>query len=347
LVASPVGEALSTTQTPQVRAQLPVLIVEGHAAWRSAIVAFSRRSTWWRRIAPVVGKGSVVRPRSQRSSPDEAGVQMEQVSYLSIATEGEPMQVAVTARTTMSPEQKRRATQRLEALEPLASGPVLGAHVWVDRDDNPSIARPYHAEGEINVNGHLVRAHVVGPSTDVALAGLCDRLERQLRRLADRRVTHRRETGEAQPGEWRHGDLPAQRPEFFPRPPEERRVLRRKTFAVEPMTPMQAAADMVDLDHDFYLFHDARTGNDAVVHRLRDDGRLGLIESAATAPSTGHRWLVVESNRFSEPVALPTAIEEMNAVDHRFLYFVDRDSGRGNVIYRRYDGHYGLVEARV
>ena len=98
------------------------------------------------------------------------------------------MQVSVTARTTVSPQQKRRAAQRIEALEPLASSPVLGAHVRIDRDDNPSISRPYHVEGEIDVNGHLVRAHVVGPSADAAIDDLADRLERQLRDVADRRI---------------------------------------------------------------------------------------------------------------------------------------------------------------
>ncbi|WP_187369392.1 ribosome hibernation promotion factor [Baekduia soli] len=256
------------------------------------------------------------------------------------------MQVSLTARTTMSAEQRRRVTRRLEALEPLASSPILAAYVRIDRDDNPSIARPCHAEGEIDVNGHRIRAHVAGASTEMAIDDLGDHLERQLRRLAERRITRRRETGEAQPGEWRHGDLPTQRPEYFPRPPEQRQVVRRKTFALEPMTPLQAAADMVDLDHDFYLFHDVRTDDDAVVHRLREDGRLGLIEAGESAPETDRRWLVVEPNRFSEPVVLEAAIEEMTGIDHRFLYFVDADRARGAVIYRRYDGHYGLIEAQ-
>jgi len=255
------------------------------------------------------------------------------------------MQVSVTARTTMSADQKRRAAERLEALEALASGRVLGAQVRVDRDDNPSIARPFHAEGEIDVNGHIVRAHVVGPSTDAALDSLADRLERQLRRAAERRVARRRETAAAEIGQWRHGDLPTERPAFFPRPADERRVVRHKSFALESMTPVQAAADMFDLDHDFFLFRDARTGTDAVIHRLREDGHVGLIEPGGTPPRVDARWLVVEPNRFSEPVALQTAIEEMDAVNHRFLYFVNRDGGRGSVIYRRYDGHYGLIEA--
>jgi hypothetical protein len=34
----------------------------------------------------------------------------------------------------------------------------------------------------------------------------------------------------------------------------------------------------------------------------------------------------------------------MDALDHRFLYFTDAETGRGCVLYLRYDGHYGLIE---
>ena len=34
----------------------------------------------------------------------------------------------------------------------------------------------------------------------------------------------------------------------------------------------------------------------------------------------------------------------MNAVGHRFLFFENAATGRGSVLYRRYDGHYGLIE---
>jgi hypothetical protein len=255
------------------------------------------------------------------------------------------MHVCVTARTTMSTDQKRRAAKQIEALEPLAPARVLAARVSLDRDDNPRITHPYHAHGEIDVNGRVVRAHVVGPSSDAALDALADRLGRQLRRAVAQRTARRHRTGEPEPGEWRHGDLATKRPAFLPRPPQERRLMRRKTLAPEPMTPVQAAADMFDLDHDFYLFRDARSGADAVIHRLRDDGRLGLIELNGASAPVDRRWLVAEPNRFTEPVALETAIEEMDAVEHRFLCFVDRTSGRASVIYRRHDGHYGVIEA--
>jgi hypothetical protein len=37
-------------------------------------------------------------------------------------------------------------------------------------------------------------------------------------------------------------------------------------------------------------------------------------------------------------------VAEMNVLNHRFMYFTNAASDRGNVIYMRYDGHYGLIE---
>jgi len=37
------------------------------------------------------------------------------------------------------------------------------------------------------------------------------------------------------------------------------------------------------------------------------------------------------------------AIERLDAGAESFVFFVEPTTGRGNVVYRRYDGHYGLV----
>jgi hypothetical protein len=126
------------------------------------------------------------------------------------------------------------------------------------------------------------------------------------------------------------------------RPLEEREIIRRKTFAVGPMSSEHAADALEDLDHDFLLFHNAETDADAVVY-WRDDGLLALIEPR-WAQSPDNHGPVQEQSRFSSPIDLQAAVAEMNTVSHRFLFFENEATGRGNVIYRRYDGHYGLIE---
>jgi hypothetical protein len=100
---------------------------------------------------------------------------------------------------------------------------------------------------------------------------------------------------------------------------------------------------MLDLDEEFHLFVHARTGEDVVVHR-RDDGKIGLIHPRGSALADEGDVIVPEPSRYSEPLTLDKARAEMDIVNHRFLYFIDADDGRGKVLYLRHDGDYGLVE---
>jgi hypothetical protein len=99
-------------------------------------------------------------------------------------------------------------------------------------------------------------------------------------------------------------------------------VLRRKTFAVTPLTHHEAAYEMDLLGHDFYLFTEEASGKDAVVHR---DG-------------SGYR-VSTEAPELTEA----EAIERLGLSGEPFLLHTDPETGRGRVLYLRYDGHYGLI----
>lgn len=252
--------------------------------------------------------------------------------------------VAVTAKGDVDDAQKDHARERVAALERCVSDPVLGARVMLRRERNRSLERPARAEAELNVNGHMVRGRVASVTMSQAIDQLGTHLERQLHGFVDRRARLRRRAGGRSPGEWHHGAAPPPRPSFHPRPAEERSIVRRKTFALGAIDPLQAIAELLDLDHDFYLFHDAETGTDAVAHQ-REDGRIGLIHPPSVGPRAplgeGPVW---EQSRLSEPLTLEQAVAEMDALSHRFMFFVNAETVRGNVIYLRYDGNYGLIE---
>ena len=38
------------------------------------------------------------------------------------------------------------------------------------------------------------------------------------------------------------------------------------------------------------------------------------------------------------------ATARLEAAGQSFLFFVNPETGRGNLLYHRYDGHYGLIE---
>lgn len=252
--------------------------------------------------------------------------------------------VEVTTRGRVSAEEVERASSVLGALDRYVPDPVLGARVMLRWEPNPRLERPARAEAELDVNGRLVCSRVAAAAMPQAIGELAEQLERQLKDFSDRRERMRLRVSRPDEGEWEHGELRAPRLPYFPRPVAERELIRRKTFALEPLDPLQAVEEMLDLDHDFYLFRDAGSGADAVVYR-RDDGRIGLLGDLGGEEGELEReGLMWERSWHSEPITLEAAISEMDAVSHRFMFFIDAQTGRGNVIYIRYDGNYGLIE---
>ena len=55
------------------------------------------------------------------------------------------------------------------------------------------------------------------------------------------------------------------------------KVVRVKSFSMEPMMVEDAIMEMELLDHDFFLFHNAENDRHSVVYR-RTDGDYGMIE---------------------------------------------------------------------
>ncbi len=254
------------------------------------------------------------------------------------------IQVDVTMRGDVPGEAREHAEEKVGALDRLVDIPILGARVVLAQEANPRIERPARAEGEIDLNGRMIRAKVADLDLVTAVNSLTQRLERQLRSFVDRRTDRARRPAEREAGEWRYSSLATDRPDYFPRVPEEREVVRRKTFATDPLTPADAAEEMEFLDHDFYLFNERETGADAVAYH-RDDGRLGVIGPSGIGWSGESAGIVYEESRMSGPTRIEDAVAEMNILNHRFMYFTDAASGRGNVIYMRYDGNYGLIES--
>jgi hypothetical protein len=61
------------------------------------------------------------------------------------------------------------------------------------------------------------------------------------------------------------------------------------------------------------------------------------IETARTAVE------LAVSEHAAPVLELEEAVDRISASGERFVFFENAASGRGNVIYRRYNGHYGLL----
>ena len=120
-------------------------------------------------------------------------------------------------------------------------------------------------------------------------------------------------------------------------------MIRHKSYALARQTPEEAVADAELLDYDFHLFTEMSTGEDSVVYRIRDGYRLALAHPRSrrlgpVAPS------ITVSKMPAPRLSVTEATARLEATSQLFLFFVNAETGRGNLIYHRYNGHYGLIE---
>jgi hypothetical protein len=236
------------------------------------------------------------------------------------------------------------ARQRIGQLTKLIDEPILFARIKLSMVADPARTRPAIAQASFDVNGRLLRAHV-------AAHEMLEAVDLLQRRLADK-IAHRAEhvealrrhnRGRAEPGEWRHGDLPSVQPEYFDRPVEQRQLVRHKAFVAAEENIDEAIFEMDQLDYDFHLFHDIDTGQDSLLQRLPDGAYRILHLHPARRPASMSENEIVVDDTPAPTLTVEQAIEHLNVNGTRFVFFADPVTGRGNVVYRRYDGHYGLI----
>jgi ribosomal subunit interface protein len=248
--------------------------------------------------------------------------------------------VSVTTRGGVSRGMEVYARDKVAKVYRYSRDTVRVAHVVLSYSHDPARPRPALAEAGLELDGTRVRAQAAEPTMREAIDVLADRLQSALVQHRDTVVTRHRWLDTQRPHEWRHGSVPAPMLDHYRRPAEEREVVRRKSFALAPLSIEEAAFDMDLLGHDFYLFVDRESGADAVISVTRG----GYALRGALAPPEGTTVPV----RYLGPAPTLTDAEAVQRLDlsgEPFLFYLEPASGRGRVLYLRYDGHYGLVEA--
>jgi Sigma 54 modulation/S30EA ribosomal protein C terminus/Sigma 54 modulation protein / S30EA ribosomal protein len=259
-----------------------------------------------------------------------------------------PIQVQVSG--DASPDIAAYAERRLrEALADIHL-PVLHARTRITRYADPALERPVIAQVNVDVNGRFVRAQISARTAREAVDLLHDRLRRRMEHVVQRTAGNwedrRARRTDVHDHEWRHGDEPARRPPYYPRRPEEREIIRHKSVTAARCGIDDAAAEMEDLGYDFHLFTEVATGQDSVLYRSGATGfRLAQVDGTPDAQPTAHTLPVTTSDQPAPPLSVPEAVARMAVWDRPFLFFLDREQGRGAVLYHRYDGHYGLITA--
>ena len=58
-----------------------------------------------------------------------------------------------------------------------------------------------------------------------------------------------------------------------------------------------------------------------------------------------HEPIIIKSNNFfAKPMGVDEAVMQLELIDNNFLVFTNASTKRINVIYKRKDGHYGLID---
>ncbi len=150
------------------------------------------------------------------------------------------------------------------------------AEVELIHERNRAVSEPEVAEATLFINGSVLKASEASEDMYASIDRMSDKLERQVKRFRGRQIDR-----------WQ-GQLkntpdvsPVDAQPFIVEEEEEiePRIVRTKQFQMKPMGAEEAVLQLELLDHDFYVFTSADTGDINVVYRRRD-GDYGLIEPA-------------------------------------------------------------------
>ncbi|HEX5148018.1 MAG TPA: ribosome-associated translation inhibitor RaiA [Candidatus Limnocylindrales bacterium] len=143
------------------------------------------------------------------------------------------------------------------------------AVVELSNEQHRSAADAHIAEVTLVIDGQTLRSHAAGPSYQAALDEVVDKVER---RAVDYREKPRLR---ARPLEERQ--ILRRIADGTPGPARERRIVKTKRFAIEPMFEEDALSRMEELGHHFFVYVSAETEQVAILYE-RDDGDFGVIE---------------------------------------------------------------------
>jgi hypothetical protein len=222
------------------------------------------------------------------------------------------------------------ARRKVTGVLRLAHEPALAVRVRLTRPADPAV--PVAAAATVELRGHRVHVGVTAPTARESVDLLVARLRRALEHRARRREPRRTRPGGAGPRSYRR------------RPPDaEPEIVVETSFAAPRTTIADAAAELDRLGFEFLLFTAAETGQDVVLYRDGPTGyRLAELEPSQALPPVGVGSLTAIPGR--PPLLTPLeAAERLEAMGLPFVFFLDAERGRGEVVHRRHDGAYGLV----
>ncbi|HEU4673621.1 MAG TPA: ribosome-associated translation inhibitor RaiA [Candidatus Limnocylindrales bacterium] len=179
------------------------------------------------------------------------------------------MRTIVKGKNVELPERVRTfAERKLGRLERLleADTPLV---LELSNEKHRSATDAHIADVTLAVHGRTMRSQATGATYQAAIDAVVDKVERQAVDVRKKPLLRHRPAEEK--------TLLRRIADGTADTARERRIVKTKRFAITPMFEEDAAAEMDELGHDFFVFVNAETERIAILY-LRGDGDLGLIE---------------------------------------------------------------------
>ena len=179
------------------------------------------------------------------------------------------MRTIVRGKNLEVPDRVRQYAERKFARLERLLDDRTDAIVELSNESHRSATDAHIVDVQLVIDGKTLRSTASGASYQAALDVVVDKVERQAidfkekprvraRPVEEKTILRKIADGTAEGG-------------------HERKIVKTKRFAIEPMFEEDAAAAMEELGHDFYVFVNAENEHVAVLYR-RKDGDFGLIE---------------------------------------------------------------------
>jgi hypothetical protein len=240
------------------------------------------------------------------------------------------VRLEITTLSDVPPAQLEEARKRVDAHARHPVGAQTAGRLTLRR---AATTPPYEATASLVVRGRLVAARGQGRTAGEAVDAVVRRLQRQARALSDGPPVERLQLRVG-------GPLPT---DARPRPRANATIVRRRPYADVALTTLEAIADLISLDVRFYFFRHARSAEEVCLDRFMN-GRIGMIFPPGSVLADEADLIVCRPSRYTQPLPLAAALEELVLARHRFMYFVDTADEHAKVLYLRRDGDVGLVE---
>jgi len=134
----------------------------------------------------------------------------------------------------------------------------------------------------VHLKRRFLKAHAAAAEPEAALDLAIDKVEHQVARVKDKRVSrsHGRRNGASNGAVATDDAFADDAGDLAGEAASSPTIVKTKRFAAKPMDPEEAALQMELLGHAFFLFTNTETGHAALLY-WRRDGNLGLIETVS------------------------------------------------------------------